>query len=261
MTLNTPGVEPSLGATKWLRDQCDPRSSFWLCWAPRLLIFTLFLSVGWMVALVFLLEDRLDSLDNTKFAKALEESQMLAMVHCVFVGCAIPMLLDVFLDFVDLRLRKKATDEVTLVHFKTRALLLISSLVVPSMYGGILLFGNSADMRRLPFVYALSNYTAKITIIATVMLPIMTLRIVPPVLVLAGWLTQCVAAPLKLIGLVSPNYTKLLIMAGLLVYVSYLLFVVGLLVWGRNFWARFKITRGNSPVKMKATEFICIVYR
>jgi hypothetical protein len=258
----TPGVKllRALGATKWLRDQCDPRSSFWLCWAPRLLIFTLFLSVGWMVALVFLMDDHHDSLENTKFAKALEESQMLAIVQCVFVGSAIPMLLDVFLDFVDQRLRKKSTDEVTLVHFMTRALMLISSIAVPSVYGGILLFGNSADMRRLPFVYALSNYSARITILATIMLPIMTLRIIPPMLLLAACIPQFVSAPLKLIYLLSPSHTRLLSIADSIIYISYLLFVVGFFVWGRNLWARYKKLYGKSPIKMGATEFICIVY-
>jgi hypothetical protein len=47
------------------------------------------------------------------------------MTHCVLVGSAILMLLDVFLDFVALmRLRKKAIDEATFVNLKTRALLL-----------------------------------------------------------------------------------------------------------------------------------------
>ena len=203
------------------------------------MISTLLLSVGWMVALIFLMDDRLDSLENTKYAKALEESQMLAMVHCVFVGSAIPMLLDVFLDFVDLRLRKKSTDEPTLVHLRTRVLLLLSNLAVTSVYGGILLFGNSAALRKLGAFYVLSTYIAKITIIMTIMLPIMTLGIVPHVLVLAGGISQFVGAPLKLICFLAPNYTSLALLAKMIINFSRLMYVVGFFVWGRDLWARY----------------------
>jgi hypothetical protein len=250
----------ALGATKWLCGLCDPRSPFWFRWAPRLLIITLLLSLGWMVALIFLMEDRLDSLGNTQYAKDLENSQTVAMAHCVFVGSAIPMLLDIFLDFVAQRLRKRAADEVTSMHFRTRALLLISSLTVTSVYGGIRLFGNSADLRRLPFVYALSNYSAKLAILATVMLPITTLRVMPPLIILIGCILQFIANPLKLICLLSPSRVMLLRMADLIIYASYLLFIAGFFVWGKDLWARFKRTRGKSPMKVKATEFICLVY-
>jgi hypothetical protein len=251
----TPGV-------KFLRASgaCDPNSLFWLRWAPRLVIFTLLLSLGWMVALIILADVRLDSLDNTKYAEALTgNSQKLAMAHCIFFGSTIPMWLGVFLDIIDLR--KKSNDETALIHFRTRVLFLISSLAATSVYGGIHLLGSSADLHRLPYLYALSNFSARITFVATILLPILTLRIVPPMLALAGWIPLCLMAPFRLICLISPNQVLLLQLANLLLYVSNLLFTVGFFVWGRDLWARFKRSRGKPPAKMEATELLCIVYR
>ena len=244
------------GATKGL---CDPKSRFWLRWAPRVVIISLFLSLGWMAALNFLIDVRLNPLEDSTFAKSLKESQVLVMFHCALVGSAIPMLLDVFLDFIELKLRKGATDEVTLVHFRTRALILFTSLVPTIVYGGICLFGNDADLRRLPFMYALSLHAFKGIMVTFVVLLMMPLGKAPNVLLLAALIPWYTVGPIKMTYLLRPSDTKLLRVADSISKISCLLFLVCLFFWARDIWRRYKDSRGK-PIKMETTEVICIVY-
>jgi len=243
---------------------CDPKSPFWFRWAPCLLILMLSLSVGWMFALIFLMGDRLESLESSTLATSLKESQVLMIFHCVLLGSAIPMLLDAFLDFIVLRLRKDIIDETTFVQFRTRALLLVCSLVVTIVYGSIRLFGNDADLRRLPFVYAVSNHIAALALISTIVLPLMSLRIIPHTMLLGACILDFIAAPLELIHLLSPGRRiiglSLLQIAETLLLVSFLLFMASFAVWGRDVWRRYRESRGISAFKMETTEFICIIY-
>jgi len=238
---------------------CDPRSRFWLRWAPRLLLLSLLLSLGWMIALIFLMDNRLDSLKESTFAKSLEDSQVLGMAHCALVGSAIPMLLDVFFDFMVIKLRKEATDVINLVHFRTRVMLLMCTLVVTMVYVSIRLFGNDDDLRRLAFVYAMTNYIARNIAFTTIVLPIMTLGIIPNTMLLAACIPQYIASPLKLMYLLCPSQTKLYRIAVFLINMSFLLFMVCFFVWGRDLWRRYTKSRRTS-IKMETTEFICIIY-
>jgi len=235
---------------------CDPKSPFWSRWAPRLLILITSLSVGWMFALVFLMDGRLDSLKSSTLAKSLKESQVLVMVHCVLLGSAIPMLLDAFLDFVKLRLRKNTFDEATIVQFKTRALLLICSLVVSIVYGSIRLFGNDADVRRLPYVYAFTSHTVTLLLMGTVLVPLMSLRIIPHTMILGAFTPQCIAGPLELIHLLSPSHKMQLRIAGELHAVAFFLFMASFVLWGRDLWKRSR----EKSFKIETTESICILY-
>ena len=240
-----------------IKGLCDPKSRFWFRWAPRLLIISLLLSVGWMVSLIFIMNDRLGSLEDSMLAKSLQESQVLAMAHCVLIGSAIPMLLDVFLDFIELKLRKQATDEVTLVHFRIRALLLLSNIVVTIVYATAL--GNDVEMQSLAFMYALSSYIALMMQITTINATIMTLEIIPNTMLLAACIAQFIGPPLELIYLLSPSHVELLRIAFWINNVRDLLYTVSAFVWGRDLWRRHKRSRGKT-IQMETTEFICIVY-
>jgi len=239
---------------------CDPKSPFWFYWAPRLLILTLLLSVMWMFSLTFLMDDCLDSLENSTLARSLKESQLLTMAHCILFGSAMPMFFEAFLDFVALRLRKEDIDDATFTQFRIRTLLLICSLLVTIVYGGICLFGNDADLRRLPFVYAVSNHTVTITLMSTILLPLMSLRIIPHTMLLFASILHFLAAPLELIHLLSPGHEKLLQISEILLIVSFLLFMVCFSLWARDVWRRYEASEKKSPFKMETTEFICVIY-
>ena len=240
---------------------CDSKSPFWFRWAPRLVILMMSLTVGWMFALIFFMGERLDSLETSMLAKALKESQVLVMVHCILLGSSIPMMLDVFLHFIVLRLRKDIICEATIVQFRTRALLLVCSLVVTIVYGSIRLCGHDADLRVMPFLYAASNHAATLGLISIIMLPLMSLRIIPHTMLLGACILQCMAAPLELIHLLSPSHERLLQIAETLLLVSFLVFMASFAVWGRDVWRRYRESRGNSTLfKMETTEFICIIY-
>jgi len=240
---------------------CDSKSPFWFRWAPRLLILMLSISVAWMFALIIFMDARLDSLESSTLAKTLKESQALIAFHCVLLGSAIPMLLDAFLDFIVLRLRKDIICEATIVQLRTRALLLVCSLVVTIVYGSIRLFGNDANLQRLPFLYAVSNHIAALALISTIMLPLMSLRIIPHTMLLGACILDFIAAPLQLIHLLSPR-SSLLRIAEILLLVSFLLFMASFAVWGKDVWRRYKESQRNSTstFKMETTEFICIIY-
>jgi len=238
---------------------CDPKSRFWFLWAPRLLIMSLLLALGWMISLIFLMDDRVDNMESTPFGKALMASQVLAMAHCVLIGSAIPMLFDVFLDFIELKLRRQAPDEATLVQFRTRVLLLFCSLFMTIVYASIRQYGNDAEMKSLAFFYLLSSYIALSTQITTIGLTIMTLGIIPNTMLLAACINQFISCPLYLICILSPSHVGLLRIAYWINTASYLLFLASAFVWGRDLWRRYKGGRGKA-IQMETTECICIVY-
>ena len=243
-----------------IKGLCDPRSRFCHIWAPRLLILSMCLSLGWMVALIFLMDDRLDSLEDSTLAKTLQESQVLVMAHCTLVGSAIPMLLDVFLDFIKLKLRKGTTDKVTLDHFRTRALLLLCSLVSTIVFASIRQFGSDADLRRLAFIYVLLNHCFRSIMITMIALLIMTLGVIPNILFLAAFILWYTATPLILIHLLRPErHSKLLLIANSMKAISFLLFAICFFMWARDVWRRYKESRWKS-IKMGTTEFICVIY-
>jgi len=224
------------------------------------MILMMALTMGWMFALIFYMDDRLDSLETATLGKTLKDSQVLMMFHCVLLGSAIPMLLDAFLDFVSLRLRKDVIDEATIVQFRTRALLLVFNLVATVVYGSIRLFGNDAALLRLPFLYAVSNHTATLALLTTIMLPLMSLRIIPHTMLLGALIPQCLAAPLELIHLLSPSHKKNLQIAEMMLLLSFLIFMACFAVWLWDVWRRYRVTRGKSTFKMETTEFICIIH-
>jgi len=219
----------------------------------------LLLSVGWMASLIFLMDDRVDTMENSMFGKALMESQMLAMAHCVLIGSAIPMLLDVFLDFIELKLRKQAPDEATLVQFRARALLLLCNVLVTIVFASIRQFGNDAEMRSLAFVYLLSTYISLSAQFTTITLTVMTLQIIPNTMLLAMCIAQFISSPLYLICILSPSHVGLLQIAYWINNACYLMFLASAFVWGRDLWRRYKRAQGKS-IQMETTEFICIVY-
>ena len=194
---------------------------------------------------------------NSKFGKALMESQVLAMAHCALVGSAIPMLLDFFLDFIELKLRTKSPDEAILVQFRVRALVLLSNIIATIVYASIRVFGN--DMSSFAFLYILSVYIGLSTEITAITVTIMTLGIIPNTILLAGVILQLVSSPLYLICLLSPSHVRLIRIAYWMNNACYLLFLATAFVWGRDLWRRYKEARGKA-FQMGTTELICIVY-